>query len=42
MHNGNQPTQQTYTMSEEGDKREPGVLTEEKDFGVKFEPSLKF
>ena len=42
MHYGNQPTQQIYTMSEEGDRRELGVLTEEKDLGVKFDPSLKF
>ena len=42
MHYGHQPTQNTYRMSEEGSYRDLGVMEEEKDLGVKFDPTLKF
>ena len=42
MHYGHQPTQNTYRMSEGGSYRDLGVMEEEKDLGVKFDPTLKF
>ena len=42
MHYGSQPDPKTYSMSEEGSRRQLGVLEEEKDLGVKFDPTLTF
>ena len=43
MHYGQQKEEQfTYTMHEEGIERELGVLQEEKDLGVMFDPTLRF
>ena len=42
MYYGNQQEKHTYTMSEDGVQRNLGEVTEEKDLGVKFDPSLMF
>ena len=42
MHYGRQPSFYTYSMSEEGIRRDLEVLEEEKDLRVKFDPSLQF
>ena len=42
MHYGLQLDPRSYSMSEEGSRRQLGVLKEEKDLGVKFDPSLTF
>ena len=42
MHYGRQPSFYTYSMSEEGIRRDLEVLEEEKDLGVRFDPSLQF
>ena len=42
MHYGMQPDPKTYSISEEGSRWQLGVLEEEKDLGVKFDPSLTF
>ena len=43
MHHRQQQEEQfTYTMYEEGTERELGLLQEEKDLGVMFDPTLKF
>ena len=43
MHYGQDHDQfHTYTMHEEGVERQLGILQEEKDLGVIFDPSLKF
>ncbi len=42
MHYGSQTEVHTYSMSEEGTRRNLEVLNEEKDLGVKFDPTLTF
>ena len=42
MHYGHQQNDSTYSMSENNVRRELKVLTEEKDLGVNFDPSLTF
>ena len=43
MHYGQHKEDQfTHTMHEEGIERELGVLQEEKDLGVMFDPTLRF
>ena len=42
IHYGRQQVDFTYSMSEEGKRRNLKVMTEEKDLGVKFDASLSF
>ena len=42
MHYGTQQDKHIYTMSEEGIRRNLDEVFEEKDLGVKFDPTLMF